>query len=304
MPIKHIVLSGGGPTAFNYIGSLQHLEMSGILNSNNIESIYGTSAGGMLGVVLCCKYDWTTIIDYFVKRPWHNAFKITPDDLFNVYTKKGIINQSAIEIVFKPLFDAKNIPLDITMKGLYELSGIDLHLFTVELNAFELCDISHKTYPNLQVLTAVHMTSAIPVLFSPVCIDGKCYIDGGLINNYPLTYCLKDHSDVNDILAFKNIYNSNYCKIGDDSTVVDMIVSICQNLLKHMNSSNEPTILIPNQINQPSEGISAEYFQRALELEEFRRHLIDDGIKTAIEFIKKPLKTEEETPPSALHQNQ
>ena len=92
MPIKHIVLSGGGPTALKYVGSLQHLESVGFLNQNEIESIYGTSAGGMLGVVLCCKYDWPTIIDYFVKRPWHNAFQITPDDVFNMYSKKGIIN--------------------------------------------------------------------------------------------------------------------------------------------------------------------------------------------------------------------
>ena len=286
MPIKHIVLSGGGHTALKYIGSLQHLEMNNVFNIQEIESIYGTSAGGMLGVVLCCKYDWVTIIDYFVKRPWHNAFKITPDDLFNMYIKKGILNQTFIDILFKPLFDAKNIPIDVTMQSLFELSGIDLHLFSLELNSFELCDISHKTHPNLKVLTALHMTSAIPVLFSPVCIDGKCYIDGGIVNNYPLNYCLKDHPEVDDILAFKNIYNSNNSNIGDESNVVDVIVSICQHMLTHLNSSSESNVHIPNQINQSSEGLSADYFQQTLESESFRKTLIDDGLKTAIEFIK------------------
>lgn len=295
MPIKHIVLSGGGPTALKYIGTLQQLEMNHVYNPAEIESIYGTSAGAMIGVILCCKHDWNTITDYFVKRPWHNAFKITPDDVFNMYNKKGIINRTFIDILFKPLFDSKNIPMDVTMKAFYELSGIDLHLFALELNSFEICDISHKTHPDLQVLTAVHMTSAIPVLFSPVIIDGKCYIDGGLVNNYPLNHCLKDHPEVDDILSFKNIYCNNGCSIGEDSTVVDVVVSICQHLLIRMNRINETKINIPNQINQPCQGMSGEYFQQTLESEEFRRGLVNDGIKTALQFIKKPSKTEEAT---------
>ena len=301
MPIKHVVLSGGGPTALKYIGTLQQLEMSNILKISEIESIYGTSAGGMLAVVLCCKHDWVTITDYFIKRPWHNAFKITPDDVFNMYTKKGIMNQTFIDIMFKPLFDSKNISMDITMQELYELSGIDLHLFSLELNLFEMCDISHKSHPNLPVLTALHMTCAIPVLFSPVCIDGKCYVDGGLVNNYPLNYCLKDHPEADDILAFKNIYHNLSYEIGDDSTLVDVVVSIFQNMLKHMNLMNATNTYIPNQINQPSDVLSGEYFQKTLESEDFRRELLEDGVKTAVEFIKKlikkPLKTEQVTPP-------
>ena len=298
MPIKHLVFSGGGPTVYKYLGALEQLEGANVFNSANIESVYGTSAGGMLGVVLSCKYDWTTIIDYFVKRPWHHAFKITPNDLFNVYEKKGIINQTFIDILFKPLFDAKDIPMNITMKGLFELSGIDLHLFTLELNSFEICDISHKTHPDLSVLTAVHMTSAIPVLFSPVCMEGKCYVDGGLVINYPLKYCLKDHSDeVNDILAFKNVYDTVCGSIGEDSNVVDVVVSICQHLMTRMYLLTIPDICLPNQINQPSSGLSVDYFQKTLESEDFRRELVEDGVRTARSFITKLSKTEATNPP-------
>lgn len=184
------------------------------------------------------------------------------------------------------------------MKGLFELSGIDLHLFTLELNSFEICDISHKTHPDLSVLTAVHMTSAIPVLFSPVCIEGKCYVDGGLVINYPLKYCLKDHSDeVNDILAFKNVYDMVGGSIGEDSNVVDVVVSICQHLMTRMNLLTIPDICLPNQINQPSSGLSVDYFQKTLESEDFRRELVEDGVRTARSFITKLSKTEATNPP-------
>ena len=291
MPIKHLVFSGGGPTAIKYIGTLKQLELNGVWDSANLESIYGTSAGGMLAVVLCCKHKWDTLIDYFVKRPWEDAYQIKPEDMFNIYDKKGIIDQTFFNIMFKPLFDSKNISMDITLKEFYEWSKIDLHLFSLELNSFKICDISHKTHPDIPVLMAVHMTSAIPVLFSPVCIDGKCFVDGGLVNNYPLNYCLKDHPEVDDILAFKNIYSNLYSNIDNESNVIDVIVSLCQHVLTHINSPSNAEI-IPNQINQPSAGLSVDYFQQTLFSESFRQGLIDEGIKIAKEFTPTPAKIE------------
>ena len=89
MPIQHIVLSGGGPIGLAHLGALKELEKSNIWKLSDLKSVYGTSAGGILGLLLCLKYDWDTAIDYFVKRPWANAFKIKPEDIFNVYQKKG-----------------------------------------------------------------------------------------------------------------------------------------------------------------------------------------------------------------------
>lgn len=284
MPIQHIVLSGGGQIGLAHLGALKELEQSNIWKLSDLKSVYGTSAGGILGLLLCLKYDWDTAIDYFVKRPWANAFKIKPEDIFNVYQKKGVLNVQFIEIIFKPLFDAKNISMNITLKELYEWSGIDLHVFSLELNAFEICDISHKTFPDLPVLKAIHMTSAIPIAIEPVCIDGKCYVDGGFVNNYPLNHCLKDHPNVDDILSFKNIYSNLASNINEESTALDMMVTLCQHLFKKISLTNEiPTI--PNQVNQSADGMSIGGFIDTLESESYRMSLVEDGIKTAKEFI-------------------
>ena len=284
MPIKHIVLSGGGPIGLAHLGSLKELEQSNIWKLSDLKSVYGTSAGGMLGLLLCLKYDWDTVIDYFVKRPWSNAFKIKPEDVFSIYQKKGILDIQFIEIIFKPLFDAKNIPMNITLQELYELSGIDLHVYSLELNEFEICDISHTSFPDLQVLKAIHMTSAIPIAIEPVCINGKCYVDGGFINNYPLNHCLKDHPEVDDILSFKNIYNRIYSNITEESNALDMMITLCQQLFKKISLTNGiPTI--PNQINQLSNGMSIGGFVDMLESDLSRMSLVEDGIKTAKEFI-------------------
>jgi len=284
MPIQHIVLSGGGQIGLSHLGALKELEQSNIWKLADLKSVYGTSAGGILGLLLCLKYDWDTAIDYFVKRPWANAFKIKPEDIFNVYQKKGILTIQFIEIIFKPLFDAKNISMNITLKELYEWSGVDLHVFSLELNEFEICDISHKSFPDLPVLKAIHMTSAIPIAIEPVCMDGKCYVDGGFVNNYPLNHCLKDHPEVDDILSFKNIYSSVSCNITEESTALDMMVKLSQHLYKIISLTNGiPSI--PNQVNQSADGMSIGRFIDTLESETYRMSLVEDGIKTAKEFI-------------------
>ena len=284
MPIQHIVLSGGGQIGLAHLGALKELEQSNIWKLSDLKSVYGTSAGGILGLLLCLKYDWDTAIDYFVKRPWANAFKIKPEDIFNVYQKKGVLNVQFIEIIFKPLFDAKNISMDITLKELYEWSGIDLHVFSLELNEFEICDISYKSFPDLPALKAIHMTSAIPIAIEPVCMDGKCYVDGGFVNNYPLNHCLKDHPEVDDILSFKNIYSNLSSNITEESTALDMMVTLCQHLFKKISLTNGiPSI--PNQVNQSADGMSIGGFIDTLESESYRMSLVEDGIKTAKEFI-------------------
>ena len=64
----------------------------------------------------------------------------------------------------------------------------------------------------LQVVVALTMSCAIPGVFMPTFIDSGCYIDGGLLNNYPLKYCIRDDNTIdnkydwisNDVTRFMN----------------------------------------------------------------------------------------------------
>jgi predicted acylesterase/phospholipase RssA len=76
MTIKHLVISGGGPIMVQILGAIQHLEQHNFVDMKNIESIYGTSAGAIVGILICLKYDWETINDYIIKRPWQDVFPI------------------------------------------------------------------------------------------------------------------------------------------------------------------------------------------------------------------------------------
>ena len=208
MTIKHLVLCGGGSSIFRSIGALYHLEDHNFWNISNIQTIYAASAGALFGTMLCLKFDHDTITNYLINRPWHEAYPIKMSQIMEFYSKKGIYDHKFAEIIFKPLLRAKGLALTITLKELYEYSNIELHVYSLEINQFKTVDISYKTHPDLPLLDSIVMTCAIPMLFTPFCKNNECYIDGGIISNYPLNNCIDDGHLLDEILGARFNYVS------------------------------------------------------------------------------------------------
>ena len=71
MTIKQIVLSGGAYKGFYTIGALKYLADNKFFNVEEIEKIYGTSVGALLGCIICLKLNSTfSIRDAYIWIPW------------------------------------------------------------------------------------------------------------------------------------------------------------------------------------------------------------------------------------------
>ena len=268
MTIKHLVISGGGPIMLQILSAIQELERKEYLNMKNIESIYGTSAGAIVAVMISLKFDWDTINDYIIKRPWQDVFPIKVQNIFDAYTKKGI-------------FDIKNVEKDF-----FNLTKVDIHMSSFELNEYKVKDISHESFPNLPILTAIQMTCALPVLVTPVFIDDKCFIDGGVACNYPLCFCVDSGKLANEILGFKNSYeNENNSKIGENSTLLDYLLFFLFKALNFIHDNNiQPTI--KNEIIFDTSYISFDILKNALTKIEVRRELFEKGKQSVNTFLE------------------
>jgi len=266
------------------IGCLHHLADTGYLEMDKIETMYGTSAGAIVAVLVGLKYDWPTVRDYIVGRPWHDLFSVKVQGIFDAYTKKGIFDQTTIEKVFKPLFDAKDISLKITLKEFYEYSGIQMHLFTFEINEFKVVDVSHLSHPDLLLITALHMTCSIPILVTPVCLDGKCYIDGGIICNYPLKYCLDAGNQEEHVLGFKNQYDDITNHIHSESTILDFILCFLFKVIQSMSLDRvQPSVKY--EVLCCTNFLSIETIRTAISSMDVRKTLYQNGVDVATKFL-------------------
>lgn len=180
--MEHIVISSSGPNGLIQLGMLAQLLESSYFSLDTIKSIQGTSAGSIIAVLLCIRLPIQDIIDYFIKRPLHKWLKT---DVGQFMQTKGIVISGFTDLM-APLFHNQDVPLTITMKELYELTSIDLHVFTTSVTKVEAVDIHHTTFPDLSVIQAIAMSCSIPLMFPPIEYQGDYYIDGGLFMHCPL----------------------------------------------------------------------------------------------------------------------
>ena len=284
MTIKHLVISGGGPVLVHVLGAIQHLEENNYLDRKEIKSIYGTSAGAIVGVLLCLGFDWETIRDYIIKRPWQDVFPVKVQNIFDAYTKKGVFDIKTFEKCFRPLLDAKDINMDINLEDFYKLSNIELHLFAFEINEYKIHDVSYLTYPKLSLLSAIQMSCALPLLVTPVCIEDKCFIDGGFSCNYPLNYCIESGKLPDEILGFKNKYDIQKTVINAESTILDFMTTFLFTTISRFNTENEQQE-IKNEVICDARYLSIDVLRTAASSVDARRELFNSGIETATKFL-------------------
>jgi len=275
--IKHIVISGGGIAGFSFYGALRESNKKQIWDIDNIESIHGTSVGAIIAVFIILNYEWDILDEYIIKRPWHHLYKFNMYSLLDSINTRGIFDAKIIEDTLKPLLLGKDMSINITMEELYQRTQIDLHVYVTEINNFEYIDVSYKTHPNWRLVDAVYASSCLPLLFSPLIVDGNCYCDGGLIRNYPLSHCIKNGANPDEILGLFRTQDKNRdSSINDESTLIDYGVMLITRIMgKILNPSEKIDIAV--EYNIVSSAISLYSIIKIAASEEDRLKLIEEG---------------------------
>jgi len=200
-----LVISGGSLKGISALGALKAFQELDCLN--NIDTYAGSSIGSIICFLLMIKYSPNDLYDLMVKFEISKIKNINFNSLFNNF---GIDDGKKLEIFLETLIQEKNLDKSMTLKDLYDLTKHKLYITTTCLNDKEVYYLSVDTHPNLSIIKALRMSSAIPIYFCPVIYDNKIYIDGGCIDNYPVDI-FKDRT--NDILGI--FLNPERTKITD-----------------------------------------------------------------------------------------
>jgi predicted acylesterase/phospholipase RssA len=286
--IQHLVISGGGPSGLFTYGAAAYLAKQKFWSLADIKSIYGCSIGAYMGVVFSLGYDWDWLDDYFIQRPWEKVVAQSSVSLIDIYEKKGLLNEQFIFKAIEPLLRAKDLPETITLKEFYEFNHIDIHLYTTNINnaILEKVDISHTTHPNLTLIKALQMTMCFPIMFQPICENGECYIDGGLLNNYPLNDCITQQKCAHEeILAFKNIWASKRLFINEESSLLDFLLVLMKKMQASLDTEPEQEDIKHTMRCLIEDLDGFDNWVHALSEREMREKSIEKGAKQAELFL-------------------
>lgn len=176
-----LVLSGGGPKGIAQLGALHCLKKNNMLD--NIKNIAATSVGSMVGLLYSIGYQ---PFELFKFLRLIDLNKINNMDAHNLISKYGLDDGTRMILVLKKLLNAKGYDSDISFKNLYKKTKINLIVTGSCINDKKIYYFSHTSYPDMKVLDAVRISISVPIIFTPCVFEGKIFVDGGCIDNFPI----------------------------------------------------------------------------------------------------------------------
>jgi hypothetical protein len=185
-----ICLSGGGVKGFAYIGALEHMETNNLIILDSITHWAGTSAGSMLSFIMTLGYSIKDVKEFIVE---FNFLKLIPDPkIDNLIENHGIDNGDKIMVIMKNFLKEKYDMDDITYEDHYKLTKKKLTIIGTNYTKGNEAVFNHITTPNMSVLLSIRISISIPIIFTPVLYNEDQYLDGGIVNNFPLNHCNKE----------------------------------------------------------------------------------------------------------------
>ncbi len=188
---KNLVFEGGGVKGIAYIGAMDVLQKKQILP--DIKRVGGTSAGAINALLFGLGYTNAETREIFLNMDFDNflddkwgiardtkrlikEFGWYKGDSFKKWIKRMISYKTG-----NPNTTFADLKAEEKTKGYRELYFVGTNISTGYSEIF-----SYEHTPDMKLADAVRISMSIPLFFTAVKSGGNVYVDGGLLNNYPI----------------------------------------------------------------------------------------------------------------------
>lgn len=288
--IKTLVLSGGGAKGIAYAGVLKKIDEIRRFNTYNnkyniiidIDEILGVSIGSIIGFLYIIGYNGVELTNEIYNMKTKKMQKLKIINLLNDWGFDS--GESMIEWI-EQLCIKKNLSKWITFNELYEITKINFRVGVTNLNKYEFEIFDKYTHPDVSVLRILRLSMNIPLIFTKQEFLGEYYVDGGLINNYPLIIYNNDLDHVIGVKLNSSGQEENDIKIEtfEDYIKHTIYCYLINGERKSLLDKNhvDKTIFIDTGLKNP---VQSKFKNRD------KSRLINIGYKSADEYFKRWIK--------------
>lgn len=206
---SNLTIEGGGVLGIAYIGALQEIFEDGSIDS--FQCFAGSSAGSLVALMLACGADLGYMIqkirdldlNEFKDRTWMGA------DILRLLRKYGFYRGDRLAAFIEEITEEMTGCKHPTFMQIFNKTGKRLVVTGANINTFRVTYFSLETHPNMSVAKAVRISCSIPYFFRPIKYMGDYYVDGGILDNYPIHYFDKKGFINTETLGLKLISNED-----------------------------------------------------------------------------------------------
>ena len=264
---------------------------------NKIKDFGGVSFGSLSALFIILNIDIEKIEKALYKMVENEEIKlITYDKLLNLFHDKGIQD---VSYLFDVLFESfeENIK-QLTFLDISKQYGKNLHILALNVHTGNITLFNTDNTPNVNVLKAIKASSSVPIVSTPVEIDGYLYCDGCVTDNTILQF----FSDIpnNQILSIIHKFN-NTVKVyekGYNLTNTEYYMNLMKIYYRKLNyistSSNikDNTLVISNHDSLINIITNEDGFYCNITSKSIDTALLH-GFKLMVDWMKKHYKEEE-----------
>ncbi|MCB1195637.1 patatin-like phospholipase family protein [bacterium] len=190
-PFRNLVFEGGGVKGIAYAGAMEVLESKNILQQ--ITRVGGTSAGAINALLVGLNYsaeDTRRILfnmdfNAFMDDQWGVL-----RDLWRLIRFFGWNKGDVLRNWFGDLVAQKTGNPNSTFKEIHESGEKEafraLYFVGTNLSTGTLEVFSYENTPDMPIADAVRISMSIPLYFAAVRRNRQVFVDGGVLNNYPV----------------------------------------------------------------------------------------------------------------------
>lgn len=257
-----LVLSGGGARGLAQIGVINELEKNGI----RIDMVVGTSIGALIGGLFSSGYKMDELRKILKKLNWDKALSLT-----NKYQRTSLYpGQRKVQdrsLLVLPLDGIKPVILPSSFSnGLYLSEKINSYVLNSRYHPKN--DFSELKFPFSAVATnldngervilskgnlseSIKASLTFPLLYTPIKIDRKNLVDGGLSANIPNDIARNLGADLTIVVNSTSNLKSND-ELDNPLNTADQILSIAMSRLNDLQLKESDIIITPDIKNYSS----------------------------------------------------
>lgn len=180
-------VGGGGIKGLAYIGALERMEYYKLLK--NVRNYAGVSIGAVFATMLAIGYSVAETSEIMLGANFEDFMDDKCGllrDAVSIMSKYGYCEGKVFYEFMTDIIKKKTGNALYTFGELYKDRQVKLIIIGCNVNRMREIRFSKEIYPDMSILNAVRISMALPLVFRPIQMNRDYYIDGGVINNYPL----------------------------------------------------------------------------------------------------------------------
>lgn len=229
MIYKKLVFSGGGIKGIAFIGALKVLNQYNILT--HIDTYLGCSAGAIIALLVSLGYKHQELYRLFTKLNFANYQDLKMEQFLE---KKGMDTGNKIIRLFSLIAGRKGMSSEATFEEHFKLTNKKLIMVGSNITRNRIKYFSVDETPHAKVMDALRITISYPYIFQPVIWENELYVDGGLLNHFPIKYFGEDCQDVLGIMLHDRILIEDRQNINEslEDYTLSILSAVADNLVE------------------------------------------------------------------------